>query len=198
MPDTDQHHAEPGIRARRRARTRTTILEAARATFAENGYEKATIRAVAERAGYDPALVMQHFGSKRALFRDATAIDLDVSEAFDGPEDTRTERVLRRTFERLDRHPEQAASTLRSMLTHDEYADEALKLFNPPAVADLVGDPDRRADLQHQLVTALVLGTAITRYVLANPAVQNATLDQLVASLQPAIDVLVPRRPAEE
>jgi AcrR family transcriptional regulator len=181
-------------RAERRERTHAAILEAARQTFAENGYQKATIRAVAQRAGCDPALVMQHFGNKVALFRAATTIDVDVTEAF-AKFDGRSEQVLLHTFERLDAQPEAIASTLRSMLTHDDIADEALQLFNPPRIQrdPTTGqDRDTRDELRRRHIAALILGTAIQRYVLKAPEVQNATLSDLVASLRPALDALDP------
>src|SRR3982750_663455 len=37
--------------------TRAQLLDAARAEFAERGYEGATVRAIADRAGVDPAMV---------------------------------------------------------------------------------------------------------------------------------------------
>lgn len=63
---------EPITRDERRRRSETAILGAARALFAETGFERATIRAVAARAGVDPALVMQYYGSKEGLFAAAT------------------------------------------------------------------------------------------------------------------------------
>ena len=61
-----QHASLP--RDERRRRTEAAILDAARQLFAESGFERATIRAVASRASVDPALVMQYFGSKEGLF----------------------------------------------------------------------------------------------------------------------------------
>jgi AcrR family transcriptional regulator len=58
-------------RAARRAATAQRILEAARAEFGEHGLEAATIRGIARRANVDPSLVMQHYGSKAALFNSA-------------------------------------------------------------------------------------------------------------------------------
>ncbi|MFC7639949.1 helix-turn-helix domain-containing protein [Streptosporangium lutulentum] len=55
-------------RAERRRHSEQRILEAARALFAERGFERTTIRAVAASAGVDPALVMQYFESKQELF----------------------------------------------------------------------------------------------------------------------------------
>lgn len=182
--------ATPATRAERRAKTHAAILAAARQTFAEDGYQRATIRAVAQRAGYDPALVMKHFGSKEALFRAATAMDLDVSQAWEGRDDQRNERLLRHILERLDANPEAAASTLRSMLTHDDAADEALRLFRRPEPVTGPDAPDDAEDLRQQLVMALVLGTALTRYVLRSTPVEKAALEELVSILLPAVDAL--------
>src|SRR3954469_15074035 len=50
--------------------TRSAITASARRSFAQAGYDRATIRAIAAPAGVDPALVVHYFGSKEALFRD--------------------------------------------------------------------------------------------------------------------------------
>jgi AcrR family transcriptional regulator len=55
-------------------RTRRRILDAARRAFGDVGYERATIRAIADAADVDPAAVIQYFGSKEQLF--CEAIDL--------------------------------------------------------------------------------------------------------------------------
>ncbi|MDT5208004.1 MAG: hypothetical protein QOF67_419, partial [Mycobacterium sp.] len=44
------------------------ILAAARQRFAESGFERATIRAIAADANIDPSMVMRYFGSKDQLF----------------------------------------------------------------------------------------------------------------------------------
>lgn len=43
------------------------IREAAVEVFADAGFERATVRAIAARAGVSPALVLHHFGSKEGL-----------------------------------------------------------------------------------------------------------------------------------
>ncbi|OBG27617.1 TetR/AcrR family transcriptional regulator [Mycobacterium sp. 852002-51057_SCH5723018] len=182
-------------RAQRRERTRAAILQAARGEFAERGYEKATIRAVAERAGCDPSLVMQHFGTKQGLFRAASQIDLDMAEVVVGPAEGLADRLVRAVFERMDAHPQATASTLRSMLTHDESAEEALELFNLDAMirrsSELGMPSDDLTELRGQLIGALTMGTAITRYVLKFSAVEQASVDDLVACLRPAVEALL-------
>jgi AcrR family transcriptional regulator len=49
---------------------RARIRDAAMAHFGKHGYERATIRGIAETAGVSPGLVRHHFGSKEGL-RDA-------------------------------------------------------------------------------------------------------------------------------
>jgi AcrR family transcriptional regulator len=48
--------------------TRRTILDAGRATFAEGGYQAATLDGIGQRAGVTRGAVHHHFGDKRELF----------------------------------------------------------------------------------------------------------------------------------
>lgn len=140
---------------------------------------------------------MQHFGGKQELFRAAVDLDLDVAVASAGPVEGQHVRVLRAVFEHMDRRPEVTAATLRSMLTHDESAEEALKLFNLSEMHKNAAEPlpdDDLAALRGRLVGALTLGTAVARYVLKFSAVDQASIDQLVTCLAPALDALQPVR----
>jgi AcrR family transcriptional regulator len=74
--------ADNGERAPRTGRrpgrsgAREAILTAARTRFAESGFDKTSIRAVASGAGVDPALVHHYFGTKQQLF--AAVVDLPI------------------------------------------------------------------------------------------------------------------------
>src|SRR4051812_16013903 len=59
--------------------TRAAILDAARAAFAERGYDAVSVRAVARDAGVDPALVHRFYGSKERLFTAAMALPVSPS-----------------------------------------------------------------------------------------------------------------------
>jgi len=50
---------EPATRTRRSDATRAAILRAARERFAADGYDRATIRAIAADAHIDPSMVMR-------------------------------------------------------------------------------------------------------------------------------------------
>lgn len=57
------------------------ILQAAGRLFADLGYDKTTIRLVAESAGVDPKLVMHYFGNKQRLFIATVKVPREVGKA---------------------------------------------------------------------------------------------------------------------
>ncbi|MGH9250014.1 MAG: TetR/AcrR family transcriptional regulator [Acidimicrobiales bacterium] len=64
------------------AATRRTILDAARATFADGGYQAATLDGIAVRAGVTRGAVHHHFGDKRELFVEVfEQVEREINEA---------------------------------------------------------------------------------------------------------------------
>ncbi|WP_051162020.1 TetR family transcriptional regulator [Nocardia brevicatena] len=73
-------NAPGGTRSGRRpgrSGAREAILAAARARFADAGFDKTSIRAVAADAGVDPALVHHYFGTKQQLFAAVVELPID-------------------------------------------------------------------------------------------------------------------------
>src|SRR5437763_11082594 len=110
--------------ARRRGRrpagqdTRTALIEAARAVFAENGYDGATVRAIATRAGVDAAMVNHWFGSKEGLFAQAVLelpfSPLELLETLRaGPDDEFGRRIV---FTFVTRWDGAGGDTLRALI----------------------------------------------------------------------------------
>ena len=56
--------------------TRAAILAAARAQFAQLGYDRASLRDIADEARADMALIKRYFGGKEALFVEALKVSL--------------------------------------------------------------------------------------------------------------------------
>lgn len=147
-------------RAARRAATAQRILDAARAEFADRGLQATTVRAIARRAGVDPSLVLQHYGSKNELF--ALAIDLGIETPGEDVDD----HLARVLDVRLDEPPAQVRALMRSMLTAPE-ATETMKTFLDDRTRNLartVTDPD--ADLRAALTVTSILGLIIARHFL--------------------------------
>src|SRR5579859_3900649 len=55
---------------------RTLILDAARAVFASEGLEGASLRAIASKAGYTAASLYFHFDSKEAIYAELLEVSL--------------------------------------------------------------------------------------------------------------------------
>jgi AcrR family transcriptional regulator len=57
---------------------RGALLSAARAVFAEKGYESASIKEIVERAGVTPPALYHHFGNKVGIYEAAAADVYDI------------------------------------------------------------------------------------------------------------------------
>ena len=70
--------AEPSLRERNKAERRRRVLEAARAVFLEHGYEDATTREIAARAGVAVGTVFVYARDKRDLLMTIVNDDLEA------------------------------------------------------------------------------------------------------------------------
>jgi AcrR family transcriptional regulator len=159
---------EPATRAARRAATAQRILDAARAEFGERGLEATTIRRIAQRANVDPSLVMQHYGSKAALF--AVAIELGDAAA-PGEIAAHLHDVL---DVRLAALPPETKALVRSMLTAPE-AVASMSAFLNERVTNLSrAMSGEDADLRAALIVSSILGLTIARHFLKLDAFAHA------------------------
>lgn len=173
---------------RRSDATRAAILEAARERFAADGYERATIRAIAKDAGIDPSMVMRYYGNKEGLFIAASEIDLRLPElgAVPGRD---VGAVLVSHF--LDRWEDDEVLTamLRVGVTNTAGAERMRQVFRSqllPVAAEVCPVPEevpRRA----ALAGSQILGMALARYVLRIPPAVDLTKDEVIAWLAPTI-----------
>ncbi|MET8804234.1 TetR family transcriptional regulator [Streptomyces sp. NPDC004546] len=76
----------PSLSARRDAEaTKAAILTAARHLLARQAHADITLKAVAERAGVSPPLIVKYFGNKDALFARVMSFDTDADALLDAP-----------------------------------------------------------------------------------------------------------------
>lgn len=173
---------------------RERILSAAIEEFGEAGYDGATIRGIAARAGVDSALVHHHFGAKADLFGEAIGApmrpDLALPEILAGARHEVGERIVRYVLEAWEQ-PEvrrRGVVLLRTAIGN--------KLTTPllagflsrellSRIARALDVPD--AELRATLVASQVAGILIARYVLRLPALAEASVDDVVARVGPTI-----------
>lgn len=186
-----------GRRGRRpgRSDTRSDILSAARDAFAEHGYDRATVRDIAARAGVDAAMVHHWYGSKERLFQAAVDVPFDPHELLlDGaPDDVAHlgEHVVRTLLRAWDSPRGKVALALLRSATGSERAARMLREFMVarvvrPTVARVEPDP-RRAAWRGSLMASQLAGLVVARYVLRVEPLAGASAETVVGAVGPTI-----------
>ena len=200
MPEQSPPTAPPRRRGRpRRGSTGSTdsraqILASAIEEFGALGYDGATIRGIALRAGVDSALVHHYFGTKADLFAESVGSpirpDLEVRTLLAGPRAELGASIVRyilETWERPDvrkRGVVMLRAALGSRVTAPLLAGFLSKeLLGPIAAALEVPD----AELRAALTASQIGGLIVTRYVLKLDAIASASVDDLVDRIGPTI-----------
>jgi AcrR family transcriptional regulator len=174
--------------------TREAVLAAARELFAERGYERTTIRAVAAAAGVDPALVHHHFGTKERLLAEAITLPITPEAVLGGvgaDPDRLGPEIARRIILVWETQPEvreRMLAMLRSGISHERAAGLLRDLLGRTMLRGL-GDlaaPDC-LELRTSLVGTQLGGLMLGRYVLRVPGVADATPEQLIAAVGPVL-----------
>jgi AcrR family transcriptional regulator len=154
------------------AATRKALRDAAIELFAERGYDRTTVRDIATRAGVNQALLFRYFGSKEALFEEATAGHLRA--------ESEPSRLVAEMLDSLlapassARRDQVLTALLRTLGTDDEAAAVRRKLNAGYAatLATLTDQPD--ADLRADLVLAWLFGISLMRGVAATQPLADA------------------------
>ncbi|PXX59153.1 TetR family transcriptional regulator [Nocardia tenerifensis] len=157
---------ETASRKRDSVATSAAILAAAQELFAERGYERATVRDIAARAGVNQALLFRYFGNKDELFRAAIAAH-GRRRLEEGPVEGLLSRLLAGILEPTGSVGQEQwlQAALRST-GHDDVASAIRRELGDEYVRALssLGDgPD--SELCADLLLAWVLGIGLMRSV---------------------------------
>jgi AcrR family transcriptional regulator len=180
--------------------TRAEILDAARQSFAEEGYERSSVRGIARRAGVDPALVHHYFGDKARLFveivhltRDPRA-GVDAMHAAGGVTGARIVRNFLAAWEGGGPDDPRGGrfATIVEAVASSPHAADALREFLEERVWSRVPEPPRN----RALITAQLFGLAWTRYILRVEPVASADPAELADWVGATIDTLLESRRA--
>ncbi|MEJ7689866.1 MAG: TetR family transcriptional regulator [Nocardioidaceae bacterium] len=174
--------------------TRAAVLEAAKASFADKGFDRTTIRGIATAAGVDAALIHHYFGSKDDLFLAALEIPFDprlvipelarggvdglgtrIAETFVGVWDVETNRLPLIAMFRTAMTNDDAATLLRNGLAR-LVLDTLAQVLDVPDIA-----------LRAQLVASQLLGLALARYLLRLEPLASLPAADVVAAVGPTL-----------
>jgi AcrR family transcriptional regulator len=175
--------------------TRQSILDAARAIFAERGFDQASIRAIATEAKVDPALVHHYFGTKDKLFLASMNAPLDPAElvpkALAGPREEAGERLVALVLSVWDSPAGSAAVALLRSAMSNEWTARLMREFVVTqvlrrAVTEL-GMSGEEASMRATLVATQMAGLAVVRYILKVEPVASADPADLVRAVGPTV-----------
>ncbi|WP_019854684.1 TetR family transcriptional regulator [Actinopolyspora mortivallis] len=193
----EDHRSTGGNRRRgRRAggdETRRALLTAARTAFAENGYDGATVRDIARRAGVDPAMVRHWFGGKERLFTAAVSLPLEparlLPDLLDGPRERLGERVLGTFLRTWDEAGGGEFTALVRSVSDREEAGRMLREFLTstllePLLRELRAD---RTGLRAALCASQLVGLGMIRYVIRLSPLDEADVETVTRTMAPTV-----------
>jgi AcrR family transcriptional regulator len=176
--------------------TQADILTAARRRFLEHGYDAVTLRAIAQDAGVDVALISYYFGSKKGLFGAAMALGganpaLLLAGELQGPLNSLPERLVHTVLRVWD--DPASGPTLRAFLEAMVREPQIARTFAEmmeqemlPSIAARLGD-DADATRRAALVTSQIGGMIFSRYVLRVEPVASMSQPELARWMAPGL-----------
>lgn len=173
--------------------TREDLLAAARAEFAASGFEGATVRAIAARAGVDPAMIKHHFGSKQGLFAASVELPFDPGELVEkvlaGDRDNIGHRLALTFLTMWDSAGGTSAlSVVRSAVQTDDGSALMRRFFIERVMrrgfTEFMGwTPE--AQWRANLVASQLVGLLIARYVVRFEPLASASVEQAARAVGP-------------
>ena len=189
-----------GRRPKTEGDTRAAIIRAAKESFAHSGARPPALRAIAERAGVDQALIFYYFGSKEKLFYEMGSEGLKQlldPRALGSPSSPKFGTALVRTFlEQCESRSSGmsfeaffqgaiAGSHLRPLLTQLWSGDAPLRLQGRER-----GGHD---NMVTGLIVSQLLGLGIARYHLKLEPLASASAERVAEAYGPALTCLLSR-----
>lgn len=174
--------------------TRAALLAASREVFAESGYDGATVRGIATRAGVDAAMVNHWFGGKEGLFAEAVLqlpfSPKDIVEALlDGPAQTLGERIVRRFLTVWDTAGGGVfAALVRSVTAHEQAIHVLRDLFIKYIFSGVLKSTGSdQPEFRATLCASQMIGLGMVRYVTQFEPLASTDLETVVTAVAPNV-----------
>ena len=178
------------LQQKRSDETRAAILSAAQQLFAKSGFDRTTVREIAQLAGIDPALVIRYFGSKEALFADAVKIEVNLPDLDNTPQDKKGEALLNHFLFQWESSPAKDVYhvLLRCAAANEHAAERARTIFATQILSGI-------AKIKHQknpakcagLIATQFMGLALCRYIIQLPPIVAMSHPELIRYIGPTI-----------
>jgi len=174
--------------------TRGLIVKAAGAEFQAVGYDAASVRAIARRAGVDAALVHHYFESKADLFAATVHVpvrpDRVLAQVLAGPRDEIGVNLVRGVVVALD-DPKAGRRVIRLLHTAlgQEFAATLLRQFVThellARLATALGGDD--AETRASFAASQMVGLIVARYGVRLEPLASASADAVAHTVGPVV-----------
>lgn len=160
---------------------RDRILAAARHIFAAEGYERATIRAIAALAAINPSMVIRYYGSKEGLFAAVATLDFKAAPLTALPRSGFGEALVRHVLSRWDDPKDGAAlAAMMRASTSNEVARERIVRQFSDQLAGLFAAIGPTAGLAAPFIATQILGLTMGRYIWRIPAIASLSKEVII------------------
>ena len=153
---------------------RDRIMVAARDVFASVGYDRATVRMIAERASVAPAMLIRYFGSKEGVFAASVQLDLQLPDLREVPAGERGPTLVAHFLARWEEPANggDLVALLRASADHAGARERMIDIFamQLSRAVHEAGGKERTAE-RAALIATQMLGLAYCRYVVKLPPV---------------------------
>ena len=168
--------------------TKAAILRAARYLLARTPHADITLKAVAERAGVSPPLIVKYFGNKDALLARVMSFESDATALLDAPLDELGRHMVRHV---LMGQIERGADPLLRIAfapVQGEHGDILRVNFRAQVVerlAERLGGPD--AGLRAELAVGTLLGLGVMYGIARATELRATAVEDVVDRYAPTV-----------
>ncbi|MGR6968491.1 TetR/AcrR family transcriptional regulator [Streptomyces cynarae] len=168
--------------------TKAAILRAARHLLARHAHADITLKAVADRAGVSPPLILKYFGNKDTLFSQVMSFEADADALLDAPLKNLGRHMVRHVL--LSQTRQGADPLLRIVFAplHGEQGDILRANFRTQVsdrLAARLSGPD--AGLRAELAVSALLGLGVMFGIARGTHLRAADLDDIADRWAPAV-----------
>ncbi|MFJ2766454.1 TetR family transcriptional regulator [Streptomyces sp. NPDC087300] len=172
--------------------SKAAIIRAARHLLARHAHGDITLKAVAERAGVSPPLILKYFGNKDALFSHVMSFEEDADAVFDAPVAELGAHMVRHL---LTSQAERGADPIVRIVfapLHGEQGDILRANFRTQ-VAQRLGErlqgPD--AGLRAELAVGMLLGLGVMYGIARGACLRAAEIDEITERYAPSVQAFL-------
>ncbi|MEO6019321.1 MAG: TetR family transcriptional regulator [Knoellia sp.] len=188
--------------------TRAAIIAAARAEFAQRGYDGTSLRGIARQAGVDAKLVHHYFDGKTDLFAEVLSFPVDPSDLIERlmtvPREDLGVALVRVFLSVWDTTigRQRFAAMFAAASASEEHARMVREFVGREIFVRLIqrvsegaeADDVASVELRAALGAAQLIGMGVLRYVVKIPALVDASDEDIVVILGPSLqNHLIPK-----